>query len=103
MKTEIEKKQRLRFVVLYELYKITMRVGLPKPPENFSQLAKKLDIDAVTRNSIHSYLLLEEFIFVEIDKNLVGITHAGCKIVEHIVTNPNERTFNFPSFKEMGF
>jgi hypothetical protein len=106
MKVEIEKKQRLRFIVLYELYKNVETSGpmdISKQCINFSILTEKLGIGSLDKIKIQLYLQREEYIFVGMDSNIVGITQTGFKIVEHVVTNPNQRTFNFPSFKEMGF
>lgn len=99
MKTEIEQRQCDRFRVLYETYKdckadinITVKIA---------DLAAAQGIkNGVFKQAIR-YLKDEGFIDKQ-GQQTGSITHEGIKIVEYVVTHPEEATDLFPAFKDMG-
>jgi len=99
METEIEQRQCNRFVVLYEVYK--------EAKADTTISVKVVDLAAAkgVKNGIFkealAYLVDEGFLTGLINHK-GGITHEGVKIVEYIITHPNDSTDLFPAFKEMG-
>ena len=124
METEIEQRQCNRFVVLYEVYK--------EAKADTTISVKVVDLAAAkgVKNGIFkealAYLVDEGFLTGLINhkggitiltpscvmpplgfltgliNHKGGITHEGVKIVEYIITHPNDSTDLFPAFKEMG-
>lgn len=98
MKAEIEERQYKRFVVLHALYKET------KGSTNKAVILKQLAADNNIKNGVfeevYDYLKTEGFI----KANAAGIfiTHEGKKAIEYSVNYPDERTTQFPAFKDMG-
>lgn len=99
MKTEIEQRQCDRFRVLYETYKnckadvsVTVKIG---------DLAAAQGIKNGSFKEAIRYLK-DEYLIDKQGQQTGSITHEGVKIVEYIITHPEEATELFPAFKDMG-
>lgn len=100
MKTEIELRQTNRFIILYHLYKeVKGRLDIQ---EDILGIAAKHDIKNGNYKEAYQYLADEGYIKLGEKSHHAALTHEGKKAVEHIVTNPEKRTENFPPFNEMG-
>jgi hypothetical protein len=100
MRLEIEKRQVKRFTLLYELYKETKANS--NKSVDLMKLADKNEIKNGNYESAKQYLHDEGYIhFPDTSFEDCKINHEGIKIVEKAVTFPDDRSENFPSFKEM--
>ena len=99
MKTEIEQRQTNRFIVLLETYnasKANTSVNI-----NIAELSANKDVkNGVFKEAIS--FLKEEGLISKMGQNTGSITHGGVKLVEYIITHPDDSTDLFPSYKDMG-
>lgn len=100
--TEIEQRQCNRFIVLYEVYK-QAKADTEQAIGAMELAAAKGIKNGVFKECI-SYLKSEGLLRGSQSASIgsVYLSHSGVKIVEFIVTNPEEKTDQFPSFKDMG-
>lgn len=99
MRTDIEQRQTNRFIVLYEVYKES------KADTNISVRTTDLAAAKGVKNGIFKealVYLIDEGFLTSVINSQGKITHGGVKIVEYIITHPDESTDLFPSFKDMG-
>ena len=104
IKVEIFERQRNRFVVLFELYKLWKdhdRGG--KDHINWEKLVNENHIktDNYLTNDIQLYLGREGYAIFWMDGDNAVITYEGMRTVEYLITNPDESTTIFPSFNSM--
>jgi len=100
MKTEIELRQTNRFIILHELYKEVK--GRLEVYEDILNIAAKHDIKNGDFKEAYQYLADEGYIKLGTKAYHASLTHTGKKVVEYIVTHPEEKSTNFPPFNEMG-
>jgi len=99
MKTEIEQRQTNRFIVLYEVYKDSK--ASTTTTVKIAELASEKGIKNGLYKEAIRYLKDAGLISKE-GENTGSITHEGVKIIEFIITHPEDGTDLFPSFKDMG-
>jgi hypothetical protein len=99
MKTEIEQRQCNRFIVLYAVYKESKADTNIKV--NVAELAAQKGIKNGVFKEASAYLRAE-LLIGNVSEQIANITHEGVKIIEYIITHPDEATAIFPSFKDMG-
>lgn len=99
MKTEIEQRQCDRFSVLYEAYKDS-KADMNAVVKIADLAATKGIKNGVFKEAVN-YLKEEGFLGKQ-GSQTATITHEGVKIVEYVVTHPEDATDLFPAFKDMG-
>lgn len=95
---EVEKKQYNRFLILYEVYKTsTLDVC------NVTKLAYEKNIKNGIFKAAFAFLVEEGLLKKSLNgADMATITHEGIKAIEWSIMNPEKRTDNFPSFKDLG-